>query len=280
MISLPYRLVALDADGTLFSENLTVRPAVREAIRQAQERGVIVTVATGRAFSGAQVAARQIDADLPLICFQGSIIQHAQTEEVIYQATFPRDLVPELMAWARSAGVHMTVYVDNTIYLEEQRYEDEFYDLWFGLPRRLVPDVTVVLPNDPMKFLIVGEPDELDAIRPDLAARFAGRLDIIRSHSLFLEGVPPGVSKGNALARLAVLFDVPRTRVVAVGDAQNDVSMIEWAGLGVAMGQASQVVKQAADWVAPTVEEDGVAEVFRRFVLEGGHNGHETTSGH
>ena len=173
----------------------------------------------------------------------------------------------------------MTVYVGNTIYLEEQRYEDEFYDLWFGLPRRLVPDVTVALPHDPVKFLIVGEPDELDAIQPDLAARFAERLDVVRSHSLFLEGVPLGASKGNALARLAVLFDVPRTQVIAVGDSQNDVSMIEWAGLGVAMGQAPQAVKQAADWVAPTVEEDGVAEVFRRFVLEGGHDGHETTIG-
>lgn len=265
---LPYRLVALDADGTLFGEDLTVHPAVREAIHQAQGRGVIVTVATGRAFVGARAVARQIDARVPLIGFQGAIIQHAETEEIIYRATFSRDLVPQVMAWARPKGLHVTLYADDTIYLEEERYEDRFYDRWFGLPRRLVADVSGALPGDPTKFLIIGEPDTLDAIEPDLNARFTGHFDIIRSHNLFLEGVPTGVSKGNALARLAAHFDVPRAQVMAVGDAENDISMIEWAGLGVAMGQASPRVRQVADWVAPTVEEDGVVEVFRRLVLK------------
>ena len=101
----------------------------------------------------------------------------------------------------------------------------------------------------------------------ELAASFAGRLNVVRSHPLFVEIISPRVSKGRGVAHLADLYGVSRAQTIAVGDSGNDLSMVQWAGLGVAMGNASADVKAVADWIAPPVSEDGVAAVIERFVL-------------
>ena len=108
---------------------------------------------------------------------------------------------------------------------------------------------------------------EADIIETRWKARFDGHLDIVRSHRLFVEGNPRGVSKGSALAWLAQRLGIPRERVLAVGDNDNDRSMIEWAGVGVAMGNSPPTLQAIADWVAPSVEGDGVAAALDRFVL-------------
>jgi hypothetical protein len=97
--------------------------------------------------------------------------------------------------------------------------------------------------------------------------RFEGEMEIVRSHANFVEGNPLGVSKGDALRRLAGYLDVPQERVMAVGDQGNDVSMIRWAGTGVAMGNGSSEVKAVADWVAPPFSEHGAAVAIERFIL-------------
>lgn len=272
-----YRLLALDADGTLFADDLQVRPAVREAIRAAKTRGVIVVLATGRSALGAQAIAQAIGLTDPIISYQGAMVHDPVSREVWLSRTFPRALVDELLAWAEPRDLDVTVYVDNVIYLKELRHPPEFYDRWFGLPLHVAPDLRAAIPGDPTKFLIIADPATHDLLTPELQSLFAGRLEVTRSHALFLEGTAPGVSKGTALAYLATRLGIRREEVIAVGDAGNDLEMLRWAGLGVAMGNAPPVVQAAADWVAPPVTEDGVAEVIRRFILSPSPDGHKNT---
>jgi Cof subfamily protein (haloacid dehalogenase superfamily) len=270
-----YRLLALDADGTLFADDLQVRPAVREAIHAAQARGVIVVLATGRSALGAQAIARSVGLNGPIISYQGAMVHDPTGQQVWLSRTFPRTLIDELLDWAEPRDLDVTVYVDNLIYLKELRHPAEFYDRWFGLPLRVAPHLRAAIPGDPTKFLIIADPATNDLLTPELEALFAGRLEITRSHALFLEGTASGVSKGTALAYLAARLGIPREEVIAVGDAGNDLEMLRWAGLGVAMGNAPRAVQAAADWVAPPVTEDGVAEVICRFILSSSADGHE-----
>jgi hydroxymethylpyrimidine pyrophosphatase-like HAD family hydrolase len=98
---------------------------------------------------------------------------------------------------------------------------------------------------------------------------FEGRMEVVRSHAMFVEGNPLGVSKEDALRRLAVHLGIPQAQVMAIGDQGNDAGMIAWAGVGVAMGDGSPAAKAVADWIAPPLAEDGAAVAIERFVLEG-----------
>lgn len=262
-----YNLIAVDLDGTLFGEDLAIRPRVRDALGQAMERGVYVTLATGRAFPYTARVAARLGITTPLICYQGGLVKDPCTHQVLHAVTMPRSLVDEAIHLAERDNLHLTVYAGDEMYLTELRYPREFYDHWFTLPIRVVNHLSTELPGEPIKFLVIAEPPAADQILPVWKGHFEGRLGIVRSHRYFVEGNPLGVSKGEALARLASYLGIRREETIAIGDNDNDRSMIEWAGLGVAMGNAPADLQASADYVAPTVDADGVAEVIERFVL-------------
>ena len=262
-----YKLLACDLDGTLMDETLTFTPRVRAAVARAMQHGVAVTLATGRAYPSALPFAQELGITLPLICTQGGLIKDPTTGEVLHQATLPLPLAHEVIALSRQHGWHLTLYVDDQVYLTELRRPRAFYDQMFGLPLRLVPDLAVAVARPPAKFIVIAEPQEADAIVPVLRRWFAGRLRIVRSHRNFVEGNPLDASKGLALARLAARLGVPQAQVAAIGDNDNDANMVAWAGLGMAMGNAHPDLKAIADVILPPVQEDGVAVAIEKYIL-------------
>lgn len=266
-----YRLIAMDLDGTLLKEDLSISPLVRRALERAAASGVRLTLATGRGYPSIRRWADDLGITTPVICYQGAVVTDTVTHRRIYERTFGRDVVRDVVAFARGRDLSLTLYVADEIYVEDKRHSDAFYDKWFGLPLHLVDDLTTALPGDPDKFLIVGEEGELDALRPAVVDAFGERLQIVRSHRYFLEGLAADASKGHALAWLAGELGIAREETMAIGDSGNDRAMIAWAGLGVAMGNASDEAKAVADWTAPAVDEDGVAEAIERYCLDGAH---------
>jgi len=262
-----YRLVAVDVDGTLVGQGMEPSPRVAEAIRRAAEAGVHISLASGRAFPSVLRYASSLALTAPLICYQGAEIREPADGRILHRVTLSRDLVREALVLAEKWDLEMTIHLDDTVYLQGPRHEAAFYDWAFGLPARPVEDLRQALYADPLKFLAIGEPAQLDAVEPVFRAQFQGRLQMVRSHRLFLEGVGLGVSKGSALARVAGFLGVRQEETVAVGDQDNDVSMMRSAGLGVAMGNAPAEVQAQADVVAPPLEEDGLAWAIERFVL-------------
>jgi Cof subfamily protein (haloacid dehalogenase superfamily) len=266
-----YRLLACDLDGTLVGHDTIVPEAVRRAIAAVQDRGIHVTLATGRGYSATLPFASVLNISEPIICYQGGLIQHPLTGELLFQATMTRSLVLNVLELAHALHWHVVLYFDDEIYIEEFRRDKSFYHDLLGLDIRRVDDLTRVLrehPSDPAKFLFVGEETETDHIQAELSERYGDHMQIVRSHTLFVEGNPLGVNKGDALRRLAEYLHVPQRQVMAIGDQGNDIAMLTWAGLGVAMGSGSATTQAAADWIAPPLSAGGAVTAMEHFLLE------------
>lgn len=262
------RLVVLDMDGTLIGPDLVVSPRLRRAIAAAQERGVAVTLATGRMFDFVRPFARDLGITLPFISYQGGLIQAADGPP-IYRATMERALVREVLELCAQRGWRPVLYADDEVYLTERDRPESFYRYMLGERLVWVDDLArVVEEHEPLKFIIFVEPQEAIDVERQLKQRFAGRMSVVRSHEMIVEGNPLGAAKIDALRRLAAHLGVTQAEVMVVGDQDNDAEMIAWAGVGVAMGNGSPAAKAAADWIAPPLEADGAAVAIERFVLE------------
>jgi len=263
--------LALDLDGTLIGDDLTISARVRAAIAGAQQRGVTVTLATGRMFAVAAHFARDLEISAPLICYQGALIQAPGAQAPLYLATMERKLMGEILELQARRGWSVVLYTASEAFVARRAYPALFHDILARESLAWVDDFqSVILQHEPVKFIAIAEPAEADGIETELGLHFDGRLEVVRSHAIVVEGHPLGVSKGDALARLAAHLGVPQAQVMAIGDQDNDASMIAWAGIGVAMGNASPSSRAVADWIAPTVGQDGVAVAIAHFILNNG----------
>jgi Cof subfamily protein (haloacid dehalogenase superfamily) len=206
---------------------------------------------------------------VPLICYQGAQIR-TPDGVLLYEATLSCRFLPEVIVFCRRRGCELAVYAGDEIYQTSELYDAEFYDRWFSLPHRRVDDLLAALPSDPVKYIAIA-PDAAiaDQVESELRALVAGRYQVMRSHAWFVEGLGAGVSKGEAASRLAARLGIARENVMAIGDSGNDAALVEWAGLGVAVGNASDEVKEVADLIAPPQHEDGAAWAIERYALDG-----------
>ena len=265
---MPIKLIACDIDGTLVGHSLTFSARVLDAIHRAQNRGIIVTLATGRGFPATRRFADQLGIDVPLICYQGAQIR-TPAGKTVNETTLPHQHLAMVVDFCHQHGWELTVYYNDEIYHSTQQYDPDYYERWFGLPVHLVDDLLAEVTGDPTKFIALAPTQKQgDYLEKQLRHLANGQFQILRSHAWFVEGLDLCVSKGNSLSRLAKEWQVDRKDVMAIGDSGNDVSMLEWAGLGVAMGNAPDHVKAAADAIAPSQEEDGVAWAIETHALQ------------
>ena len=265
-----YKLLALDLDGTTLGPGLDINPAVSHAIAAAQEHGVRVTIATGRMFGSTVPYARQLNIHDPVICYQGALIRDPISGEIYQHVVTPGDLAAEAIEMLREQDIFTIAYIDERLCVAGRRRELDEYLQWHpeGIEVVIDPQLAAMArERPPTKLLFVADPPIVDRETARLAQHFAGRLSVVRSHSLFGELTALGISKGSALAALAARLGIAREQVVAIGDHENDLPMIEWAGLGLAMGNAIPAAHALADAVIPSVQEAGVAWAIERYIL-------------
>jgi len=261
-------LIAADLDGTLMGEDAIISPKVKDAVRRATVKGVKFTIATGRAFDSVLPFAQELGVNAPLICYQGGLIKDRLSGQVIHEQSVPLPLAQEVIRFTRQRELHLNVYLDGHAYVERMTPEARYYSGIAKAAVHPVGDLLTFLDRAPMKFIIVLSDDR--ATKPliaELGALFAGRMRFVRSYPRFVEGILLDVSKGHALARLTDHLGFPLEETIGIGDNDNDLELVKQAGLGVAMGNASPAVKAAADYIAPSVDAEGVVEVIERFVL-------------
>ncbi len=263
------RLIALDLDGTLVGANLTISARVQASIAAARERGVEITIVTGRMFAAAKPFASALGIAGPLVCYQGAAIYEAAGGTLLRETPVRQDVTREVLAWAAERGVHAQCYSDDRIFVDHiNRFSQRYYEV-AKVEATLVPSLREAFAERPtIKLVLVDDPprceEHIVALRPLLG----DRAYITRSHIDFVEVLSPDINKGEALAFVAQRYGATLEETLAVGDAWNDVPLIAAAGIGVAMGSGPPELLASADAVVGDVAHDGVAEAIERFVLQ------------
>jgi len=265
----PIQLIALDLDQTVFGIDLVVSPRVQAAISQAKTLGTAITIATGRDLKLAAKFAHELGVSAPIVCAQGGCIYDHRRDQVLHDVRLAPELLPRVLKAAEHYAWNIHFEVFDKIYLPAQSnhppvlFELLRYSHWVRAGN-LLQD----MPEPPHKFIVtLARPEDRARIGAELKAALGDAVVFVASHPYLLEGLPKGVNKGHGLEWLADHIGISQSQVLAIGDSDADVPMIEWAGVGVAMGNGSAAAKAAADWVAPTLEQDGAAATIERFCL-------------
>jgi hypothetical protein len=268
-----FRLVAIDLDDTLLRSDLTVSDRTREALRQVRTMGVAVTISTGRMFSSARPFAEQLELDVPLITYGGALVKNAGSGEVLYNRPLEPEVARQVIRFARERQVQVNFYLLNgeadELYAELMTSWGENYGRFSRVPFNRVPDLEALLERgNPLKLLLIDEERAADRWLLELRSLLGEQVHLAKSKPCFLEMDHPEATKGRALQELAAWLQVERSQVLAIGDSYNDIEMLEFAGLGVAVANAPPDVRSRAGHVTASNDEDGVAQTLERFVLK------------
>lgn len=267
-------LLVLDIDGTMAGESNTIRPAVIDAVKAVQEKGIAVAIATGRMYCSALRFHQQLNLSLPLMAYQGAMIKDSATGEVIRHWPVPKEIARQLLDdFEQTERAHLLsihFYINDQLYVREVTAETEAYSQRSGVTPIAVGDLRSVLDQDPTKILALSQnTDLIDYLLDSFKQQYTpAELYFTKSVATFFEAANPNVNKGVAVRYLAEeKLGLSAANVMAIGDNFNDLEMLQYSGLGIAMGNAPDEVKAQSNWVAPDVEADGVAIAIETFLL-------------
>ena len=270
------RLLFMDLDGTLLNDQKQITEGNRAALDRLLERGHGAIITTGRPLKSAMDQAHLLGMDRPgcyLIAYNGAVIYDWAQEKQIFSRSLPYSAVNRVVELANERGEHVQTY-DTWKVLVEQRCDDaavrRYCDI-IGMEFSVIGDVHTDLLEEPVKCLVINyeEKSGLLKIQDWIRENMREEVDCFFSCDQYLEVVPKGMSKGEAVKMLSAMMGVEIEDAVSVGDAANDLSMIEAAGIGVAMANATEEVKAIADYITQNDNNhDGIAEVVERFFPE------------
>jgi Cof subfamily protein (haloacid dehalogenase superfamily) len=266
-----YKLIAVDVDGTLTNSRKEITPRTRYALLEAQKQGKRVVIASGRQPMGVYPIARDLMLDRYngyILSYNGGKIISCATDETVATKLFPREYLADIVSVLKDFNITINTFDDKKIFSDSKVNDYTYIEQEVTHAEMIVcADFVADIKFPFNKLLLAGEPLELDACQELLRKRYDGLLDIYKSAPYFLEIMPFGVSKGSMLPVLLDKLGVSREELIAFGDNYNDMTMIGYAGIGVAMGNAEPEVKKIANYVCETNDEDGVAKTIEQMIL-------------
>jgi len=271
-----YKLIAIDLDGTLLNSKRQVPVENIETIREVVKRGIRVVICSGRIFTSGNYYAGVLGSRGPIIACNGSIIKDSQTLEVLYDNPLSQEDSLRIVDVCHREKVYFYGYAEDILYAETLEYDALYY--WrFNkrLPREHRVEIKIInnfsenlaknfIPVS--KFVVISDDAEQLAQLRKYMEKMEG-VTVVSSAKNNFEIFRKGVSKGNALKMLSQKLDIDRKQIVAIGDNENDYTMIEYAGLGIAMGNAENMIKDIAQDITLTNDENGVSEALKRHIL-------------
>lgn len=267
-----YKLLVLDLDGTLTNKKKEITPHTLQVLKKAQQEGLKIVLASGRPTYGIVPLAEQLELKHfggYIMAFNGGLILDCATGETIYQNFLDPSVYPYLYEKGNTKDFKILSYKDEYIVSEDIANEYVAYEARLNkMPLMQVENFLDVITFPEPKCLIVGDPEILKDLELEMREKLQHCMSVYRSEPFFLELLPLGIDKAKCLEKLLERMQMDRKNVMACGDGFNDLSMIEFAGLGVAMANAQQVVKNAADYITLSNEEDGVAAVMEKFYFK------------
>lgn len=265
-----YKLIAVDMDGTLLNENKEITNRCRQAVADLKRKGKKLVLATGRPLNGVMRYLEKLnlfDENDYVITYNGALVQSTKTKHVIFHKPLSRSAYLELYELSLQLGVNIHALTDQIVLTPKKSRYTELESEINQIPIQVGPVNEVDASTLIVKVMFVDEADRLDAAYSQLPEWVKEKYTILRSAPYFLEFLDKSVNKGVGVSAVARQLGLKREEIICVGDAGNDLDMIQYAGLGVAMGNAFDEIKSAADYVTHSNEEDGVAHVIEEFML-------------
>lgn len=268
-----YELLVLDIDGTVTNSKKEITPKTLEAIMNLQENGQHVVLASGRPTAGILHVAKELKLDEYngwVLAFNGGRIMNYKTKEVIYNRSLPKETIPEIYQMAVDHHAGIITYEGDVVISGNGL--DQYNQLEARINRITMKEVECFpeyVNFDINKCLLTGEPDKMEELEVLMKEKFGEKLNIFRSEPFFLEIMPQNIDKAYSLGKLLERIGLSRRQMICCGDGFNDVSMIKYAGMGVAMKNAQESVKEVADFITYSNDEDGIAHVIEKFMLKG-----------
>ncbi len=270
-----YKLVVSDMDGTLLNSTGNVSEKTKQIFKELLDKGIHVAIATGRIFTSARVYAKHLEIVTPIIACNGAIVKDLHNNSIIYESHIEPEVCFKVFDICRENDLYFHFYTEEKFYTKKLAYSALKYIEWNKamkeeeqLDIQLIDDPYELVSNfDEKVYKIQINTDDMELLnKMRQVLEKIKEVEISKSWHNNIEIMNKGVSKGNAVKHLAQSLNIKSEEVICLGDNENDISMLTYAGLGIAMGNAEEIVKKSANYVTVTNDEDGVVKALEKFV--------------
>ncbi|MDI3481323.1 MAG: hypothetical protein PWQ97_978 [Tepidanaerobacteraceae bacterium] len=267
-----YHMLVTDIDGTLLDSEGRVPEETKKILAVLREkRGFITTIATGRMLARAEPIAREIMINAPLICYNGALIIDIYTHNRILERPIPAEQIVELIEILRAWDYEAIIYENEMLKIDKlndrtQWYINECENIEYSVVDDLI-DYVKQKNLSSYKVFAVGDVSKRSEVPNELLLKLEQNFEVSLSDSSHMEINLKGVNKGSAVKFLAEAFKIESSEVITIGDAYNDISMLKYAGLGIAMGNAAEHIKSCAKYTTLSNFENGLLDILNRFIL-------------
>lgn len=266
-----YKMVCLDIDGTLLNSKYEITQNTKEVIGQvANAEKIPVVLVSARMPKGIFFLQQELNITHPIICYSGALI--CDNSNIFYSIFIPPSDVKPIYKLAKEMGIHLSLYKDDEWYVEEmEQWAKQEGEITKNTAN--ISDFADLLNSwekdntGPNKLLCMAEPESIESFQTKIMTHYSDILNIYKSKTTYLEITSNKAMKISAIELLCQKYNIGKSEVIAIGDNYNDINMLEFAGLGIAMGNAPEDVKKCAKAITCTNDEDGVAEALRRYIL-------------
>lgn len=266
-----YKMIVLDLDGTLTNRDKIITKRTKDTLKQAMECGKIVVLASGRPTCGVTPLAEELELEKYggyILSFNGAVIQNCRTKEIVAKQMLPVEINRTLAELADKERVALLTYEGEWVITSDETNPYVHLEAKINQMKvRQIDDMGSHVDFAVPKMIMTEEGDYLAGVEGRVKAALGSNFSVYRSEPFFLEILPKGIDKAQRLETLLQLLGISREEMIACGDGYNDLTMIQYAGLGVAMENAVLPVRKAADYITLSNDEDGVAHVVEKFLL-------------
>ena len=262
-----YRLIAADMDGTLLNEEAELTTRTKTALIKAVEAGILFVTATGRPMVAAEKVNAIFEKDMPFITFNGAVIIMGKSRKTLMNKHLDFALAKEGYTIGASQNIPVIIWTGEQLWVSRECKEVSDYQEASSAKLSVIDEIDDLSERSVSKMLWIGSPEKISCLQNEMKTHFEGKLNCFTSLPIFLEFVSIEADKGTALAEIGRIYGIDRSEMIAVGDGYNDISMIKYAGLGVAMANAPKDVKAASGFVTLSNNDDGVAAVIEKYII-------------
>lgn len=257
----PYKAVAIDLDGTLLTTDKRITEYSVKVLQELMNRGIHVIIATGRSLSTTIRFVQQVGTKAPLIIYNGSVIWDPITQTDLYHTTLNHEISSEIVKLAESSPLELHAFMNHQLYFTESgQYADDEEPLSSSVGH--IVDFQTLGELNFTKAMFVGNAIHAEEIREHLKKKFDSQVHMVFTHTTFFEIMSGGTTKGSALEKIASNLSLKPSEIIAFGDADNDIEMLQYAGASYAMANATDGAKKGAKYLSNSNDKDGVASTL------------------